>query len=314
MRRFGMIAAAAWLLAGCWQAAGIDVIDLPVRDGQSDDGGLDADAADEAAVEEQDALEQPEIPADFTPPDPAEDPAAEDVRPDAPPTGMSAEAYCRGLLEAMCVNFERCCSAVEYGSIQDVFGCDTDTGGQYYDSCVGTYGPMVAAGWLVIDEASFPSCSAAIQGPDTQCLGFTAFIQAVNWILETACSAMFVGRVLDGGNCNDRMECASGGCCIEGRCMSCRSSGEACSDNSQCPAQRRCIGGTCREVSGEGEPCDVDDELSFSDCGSRYWCNEGECRELLGQDEQCPDPSVMNYGCSGLCLDLSSCSSFCGPP
>jgi hypothetical protein len=295
MRRFLIAALWACMLAGCWQVASIDVIDLPVRDGQSDEAGLDQDAPDwedQAEISEP----QPDVEIDNVPPDLPEDPVVEDTPPDVPPTGMSAEQYCMGMAGAYCYYFQHCCSEEELYELQMLFDCDDDESGEYYQGCVDQYDPMVTAGRLVLEEADFSSCIAYLEEAGTECLGLTAFFQEVSWILETACAGVYTG-----------------GCCIEGRCASCRTAGEACSRNEECPIQRRCIEGTCRETSVEGGPCDDDDELSHSDCGYLYWCSDGTCRELQSPGEQCPDTSVLNYGCSGLCLDSNTCASFCGP-
>ena len=189
MRRCFIVAAWAWMLAGCWQVAGIDVIDLPVRDGQSDDTGLDADAPDEedqAEISEP----QPDVEIDNVPPDLPEDPVVEDAPPDLPPTGMSAEQYCMGLVRAYCRYFQYCCTEEEMNYLQLYFDCDDEEGGNYYQGCVDQYDPMVTAGRLVLEEAAFSSCTAFLEEAGTECLGFTAFVQAVSWILEAACASL----------------------------------------------------------------------------------------------------------------------------
>ena len=295
-------------LAGCWQAAGIDLRDLPVRDGSEEVEESEADTAegdddlfDVPDVDLSDPVPDLELDDIFT-----DDPAVDEV-----PPGMSAEAFCTGLLEAFCQHLTSCCGDLEMAQLQARYNCDDPGASAFFIECVDQMSLPIERGMIVIDEAGFyESCRPMLTLSSGDCPGIGFFTQMFDELFETYCADVIVGLVTEGDYCTSRMECEGGLCCSSGTCTGCKEAGMECTANDQCAAGRRCIDHACVPPSGPEERCDLEDESTVSDCMAGTWCNVEGCRQLQVAGQPCP-PSYGVDPCRGMCGPEGLCLEFC---
>jgi len=307
MRNAAPVFVIAAALAGCWQAAGITLKDLPVRDG-----------SEEAEAEMDD--ETPDIP-DVDLFDPVPDPPADDLSMDDPtvdeiPTGMSAFEYCAGLQDAWCQYIAGCCDGQEQSELSSFIDCNDPAASPFITDCIDRNRLSIETGRMIIDEAVFyETCQPMLTLSTGDCPGIGFFTQMFSELFETYCADVIDGRVPRDGGCAGWLECEEGLCCSSGICTGCAADGMDCTANDQCGAGLRCIGRACAPPNGPGEICDVEDELAVSDCMAGTWCDGDQCSQLLESGQPCPDDNPVT-SCKGTCNPEGLCIDFCSinPP
>jgi hypothetical protein len=304
-------AAILCLASACWQAAGIDVIDLPGRDG-------DLDAEDFET--ESDGVE---VTDDGVPPDPVEiaDPDIDDVTVDDVAvediiTPMNLEALCQAYATVRCDYMESCCTEEDYANFDWIlrdFDCNDSAGSADFNACMDTYGPSVEEGKIVLDPGAFSRCQSALLNLTSgECLGWTRFGRYMASAIELDCSDLFAGTVPLGEACRFRAECAGGTCCVDSTCTTCTSPDGDCRNNEACPVGQRCIDDLCTSPSGTNEACDQSDEYGLSDCAPDLFCAGTACEALRDADRDCGSAMEGNFSCSGICSDEGVCDDLCG--
>jgi len=141
----------------------------------------------------------------------------------------------------------------------------------YNQDCLEMYGVVYESVRAGI-ERSLDSGATSFDAAQAQrCIDDLAQAECVVGPASTACEAMFVGHVPEGGACLDSMECAGGGYCSEAMtcprvCEPTLAAGARCDEGGACAAGLACSPeGVCEVPRANGEPC-----AESANCLSEY--------------------------------------------
>jgi hypothetical protein len=309
----GLAACAATMLlaSACWQVSGIDVIDLPVRDGDLDADDLEAESDDVDAADDGGPTDSVD----------AADPAADDVPSldpeveDSIPT-MDLTLLCQAYAQVRCDYMDRCCTDQDYAYFDwflTNYDCNDPDGSADYHACMEGYGPSVDEGKILLASSGFARCQSALTSLlDGECPGWGRFERYLAMAIELDCVDLFVGTAAAGEACRFRAECAGSSCCVDGRCTACMSPDGGCEGNESCPVGQRCIRDACTSPAGANEACDLQDEMGVSDCAPDFWCGGETCEQLQDSNSYCMGDGMELKSCAGICIEEGVCQDLCG--
>jgi hypothetical protein len=185
------------------------------------------------------------------------------------------------------------------------------------DDCKGDINEPVNAGRMAYDAGAAGDCVASLEA----IIGDCSIGDDANW--PTACDAMLVGAVPEGGTCDDSDECVGNLDCRNDRCTRMPTQGEMCADGScaddlYCRDDDRChayaaFGASCADSDvycGDDLQCSsatdtcapyptVGQSCADTSCDDDLYCDESDiCRVERADGAQCTeDRQCESYEC-----------------